>query len=689
MVLPFKGEQVEAAAPLNEREVLAAGSDGSLAVCDASTGQVLRRAKSEERFPKLRVLRGGQRFLLLSQYKLWVWCSDPLELETQFNGWVRRSNRWQLYDSSPPPAGEDKSVLERWREERRALEFQQLGLNPESFRECADGKLLIGRYFDLPSGSSPSYGIYRIDPSDWSLEPFILPETQAGILNYFRGFSPSGRYAIRSDYLALPYTNGRRGLKGLLGLGSGDGSEAHRDAKWDGKLRFGQTLELWDLAGEPKIAQRPMVRMIEHGHMRGNTLGDGFVGEDRLLSLAEQIERIHNSPNGTTELARWFDLPVSRSLRLLHDTVQQVYWEPEERAFWVQFHPSVLRRVSLEGNLSPLISFARWSHEGDPYAGPWHGCRELGLEFLSDGRLRFGSPRDGFVCFDPAICMEQAGDIHVFDEDEDGFEPPHDHGAAFDAFVNKATMVEQPVESFTAAGVEVALSSLTEQVETRLADLIWGEYLRVRFELDGEDLSEESFYQRIVEQDLPVGGALRKLILAYLDGIEGGEGKQPWSEGEEGIAAFGHAVRALVLLDPGFLDVLRLYMTKRDGEHECFCGDVILPDFLKRYGWRDPAVLGFGVFFAINRIWGGRVPESLIWNEYGLIDAASGMMKAEAFANLVLAELRRHDLDPQWNHQEPKTGYYLSTLIAGLDQADRYHKALRAALEEKCPEAFV
>ena len=458
MALPFRGEPVHFAGPLNDKEVLVAGSYGSLAVCDAASGRTLRAAQSERSFPKVLILRDGERFLIYSRHEIWVWRREPLELLTRFNGRIPQSEGWSLHDSPLPRDASDETVLAGWRKERRAIGFEPLALYEAPFRECADGRVLADHSEQDRHGSIRQHGVYQIDPSDWSVELF----------------------ASRKD----------------------------------------------------------------------------------------------------------------------------------------------------------------------------------------------------------------AGDIPVPKEDVGWAKPRTEHLAAFDAFVNKTTMVEQPFEAYDAACVEAALSSLRTRVEAELTDLIWGEYLRVRFVFEGSDVSEEDFYQALFKRELPVTQALRQLILAYLERIEGGEGSQPWSDGEEGIAAFGQAVRALVLLDPGSLDVLRLYMTKRDGEHESFCGDVVLPDFLKRHGWHDEAVLGFGVFFAINRIWGGRGPENRIWNEYGLIDAASAMMTAEAFAELVLAELRSHDLEPQWNHQEPKGPYYLSSLVAGLDPSDRYHQSLRRALEEKCPEPF-
>lgn len=455
MALPFRGEPVEFAGPLDDSEVLAAGAYGSLAVCDAHSGRTLRQARAERNSPKVLILRGGERFLIYSRYEIWVWNREPLELLASFNGRIPQSERWYLHDSPFPQSLSDEAVLADWRKERRAIGFEPLALYEAPIRECADGCLLADHFEQDRNGSIRQHGVYRIDPGDWSVELFAS--------------------------------------------------------------------------------------------------------------------------------------------------------------------------------------------------------------------------------------LKDAGDIPVLKEDEGWPKPRTDHRAAFDAFVNKATMVEQPVEAFDAPCVTAVLSSLSERIEAELADLIWGEYLRVRFVFEGRDLSEESFFRRLVDSELPVTRPLRQLILTYLEGIEGGE---VWSDGEEGIAAFGHAVRALVLLDPESLDVLRLYMTKRDGEHECYCGDVIMPEFLKRYGWRDEAVLRFGVFFAINRIWGGLRPEAQIWNEYGLLDAASGMLKADAFADLVLAELHSHDLAPQWNHQEPKTGYYLSTLVAGLDPSDPYHQSLRRAFEEKCPEAF-
>ena len=95
-------------------------------------------------------------------------------------------------------------------------------------------------------------------------------------------------------------------------------------------------------------------------------------------------------------------------------------------------------------------------------------------------------------------------------------------------------------------------------------------------------------------------------------------------------------MRALVLLDPSAIDLLKAFMSMRDHEHDGYCELVILPDFVKQYGWHDETAIRFGIFFYLDLLFGGR--EGMNFNEIGLLTAARNMIAAERFAKLVFAE---------------------------------------------------
>jgi hypothetical protein len=157
---------------------------------------------------------------------------------------------------------------------------------------------------------------------------------------------------------------------------------------------------------------------------------------------------------------------------------------------------------------------------------------------------------------------------------------------AFSAFVRQSTFVRIVVDDWTAAACARGLNEQEKRIANDYEKIIVGrtfiaEFLNFDYVVAGQTYSEEAFFQRILDRDVDVVAPLRKLLVTYLGKIEAGH--HPWQSGVGPALCSG--MRALILLDPESLDLLRLFLTKRDMEHENYCYRRIVTEFGERYGW--------------------------------------------------------------------------------------------------------
>ena len=141
----------------------------------------------------------------------------------------------------------------------------------------------------------------------------------------------------------------------------------------------------------------------------------------------------------------------------------------------------------------------------------------------------------------------------------------------------------------TEAAISRAFDEIAAGPRRGVAQFVAFETLWLIFVTNGKSIREETLAETIIDKRMfGIIPSLRNLILTYLEGVESGEGHQPWCEGEEGVAALGHLLRTLMVLDgSNSYDVMRAYMLKRDGEHEGFSGDVVYPEMLRSHPIRS------------------------------------------------------------------------------------------------------
>lgn len=172
------------------------------------------------------------------------------------------------------------------------------------------------------------------------------------------------------------------------------------------------------------------------------------------------------------------------------------------------------------------------------------------------------------------------------------------------------------------------VDDLAGRMERDLGSRDFCESISLRLVLDDQPLDVASFFDRFEQEDrMEAAAPLRRLMLAYLNNIEGGEGCLPWHY--EGHAL--HALRALVLLDAGAHDVYRLYLDKGDIEHDA--GPYELhAEYLERHGARNEADIRFGIYLTMTGFRSADV------DPVAVLEAAEGHVSARRFADLVIEE---------------------------------------------------
>ncbi len=311
---------------------------------------------------------------------------------------------------------------------------------------------------------------------------------------------------------------------------------------------------------------------------------------------------------------------------------------------------------------------------------------------LTDGRLCIASsgPVEELYLIDPSTWLLQILPVTdaslqsvslLLPADDTCF----DHDPEADRCAETAFSVCTPLAGLAEDAISAAFNDISMRFAGGVMRFVAFEMLRLIFTLEDREISEEALCGHLVDHRmLSVVPPLRRLLQIYLENIEGGEGDQPWYLGEEGEAALCHLLRALMLLDGlRSYDIMRAYMLKRDGEHECFSGDVLYPEILKRYPLSNEEDIRFGIFFVLNRIWGGRGPAEFLWNTNGLLDVAPSIVSGERFADFMLDELEAFKLDPTFGHSG--SPYYLATLMRALEPHDSYTEALLSRLNARAP----
>jgi hypothetical protein len=229
-------------------------------------------------------------------------------------------------------------------------------------------------------------------------------------------------------------------------------------------------------------------------------------------------------------------------------------------------------------------------------------------------------------------------------------------------------------------GAESIARALKEQ-ESRIAndfrELVIGrsyiaEFLNFDYVINGKIYSEEQFFEYLLDENVDVIVELRGLIATYLTKFEGSH--NPW-QSEVG-PALGSAMRTLILLDPDSLDLLRLFLVKRDMEHEDYCYRRIIVEFFERCGWNDERTLRLGIFSLLRG-----EPLNPADLKRKVLEAAAIQFDIDDLVELVIDEIEFVS-----GHSDEDESALLRSWCADLDHSDSFQQKLLATLKPHLTE---
>ncbi|SFK54347.1 hypothetical protein SAMN04488125_102350 [Methylorubrum salsuginis] len=356
-----------------------------------------------------------------------------------------------------------------------------------------------------------------------------------------------------------------------------------------------------------------------------------------------------------------------------HAFITQITESPSDGTIWISFADDCLRSLDRNGRLGPLIRLA-----GEPSHRHGPNVTHLSDGSISVHRFTFSGhlPVLKIYRFDPGQFDDIAGPVSIEPLAPDT--PMHHHEKAFAAFARRQTRKRFTMSDWTPESCAAALQKQTKLLRNGFNDMVIASTGRLNFtyRVGKSTMDEASFFAGLVERNVPVVPELRALLNAYLEAMgDGGEDVQPWEDPDEGIGALGSALHALAVLDSDALDIVRVYLEKRDGEHEGYCWGTVLPAYFNRQGWHDAETVRFGIYAVLNRFWGGAHPYDLD----GLREAMEKLMTPADVAETVRREADAFGRKPEWNYD---AAAYRAAFCTILDPAINFEAAVLDELRD-------
>ena len=251
--------------------------------------------------------------------------------------------------------------------------------------------------------------------------------------------------------------------------------------------------------------------------------------------------------DGSLTLAPSLDEEETKRLTAIHgqvhsflrDEVRGIAWEADGNAFWVMFAAGFLRRVSLDGSVSPRCIVERiWSPS--PQAKETH--LGFGIEMRPDGRLRidcvdYKNDRRGYVYAQPELVEQRAAagepDQEIWiRKAEDGYElkPPFKYRsddkaleARKKAFCERVMEAPFPLADMSAPSCIDAIERLTGAISRDPYELVCGSSFRPTFVLPANGSARGTAHGRgrVLRPCLGQGAGGRsrhRAAVAYVDG---------------------------------------------------------------------------------------------------------------------------------------------------------------------------
>lgn len=567
-----------------------------------------------------------------------------------------------------------------------------------------DGKLVVtySRAGSVEDDIGAEVCVAIIDPDQGRVARTVIerdPEWIEQDLGFFC-ITPDGRTALRPGWEALPTQAPRRTMS--IGVGASrakvepveDGAPLHRDVESAGKTYYGIQFEKWTL--DPCARQVDLVvRMLSYWKGKGHPNLDWMGSDEALPYLAEIAESGVDLPTfmerDRQQGGHIDERPFAVALFSLLGQADRVVWEGQGPAFWVFFADASVRRVAEDGTLSPLIRFERMisSALNQAVLAPedhLHERRPQNIQVDEAGQAWFTylAPSGSIDRLRVAASfLDRVEDRVIVPTSSDGYRrlrpqtDPLNILGALSGFYHVGTGLEE-------GECIAALEALTTAIDNDLDDLITfapdrRQHLRLFFQFGSLPLTESGFFDHLVEEVPGALGALRRLIEAYVARAMQ-RGRQEMLHGEDGeTPALAHAVRALMILDPGLYDLFLRYFSTVDYARESFIRETLTKLFGERGGWPTWEAVTFGVDWMLTD---PNVDLPHLLTHGGLVEAASQLMPPEQFAALCAARAKAHFvLDDGSIDLENSANFYAKCLWSLHDVPTDYNKAVAACFE--------
>jgi hypothetical protein len=645
--VPFESHAACLAVAVAGDRVLVASNTGAVALFDPSTGTRLLEVSVGSKYPNLQGLirHAGRQAVLYTESALFVLDCETLAVLDTFNG-MRPRGTGQDFDLVADMPGDGI----------RPIAIQPIRL-PRLVAHT-DGTLMASctiRHDGTQAGPA-TYGLLSFDLDRKTVLRQLAQEEQSDLFaNGFRWFSPSGHHAIRFHFAAIPRHDGRSSWRyadifsRMLGKG---GRTELPDCRLDRVERVGTALEVWQTK-----PLKPVAKLVVHMQPVDSIWWIGPPGREDVRDLARAMDFAGSNPGDP--------FPFEQDMRIAHAASNwriwwqqhliDIAWEDDEQAFWIFLEQGTVRRVALDGTVSPLFAIDRLRHSRLAKSAGGLGNdarhREHVLSVAGENRLRVNCLGDQIVRLpipDGAVSGAEMAAV------EESFHP----GVPLDLPFTKAisdqlgfyTKAFMDLPDLTQASVIGAIDAVRERVATSLPEMVWREgeqYLHLVFVTPTHMIGERAFFDFAAESYPEAAApALRRLLVTFCQ-VPPSQPKDAFGfVYTEQESALGHAILALIRLDSDCADVLSLYMSSSNVGQTPFVRDVLLPAFQERNGWKDEAGIRLGIHFATHEAFDGGAGIQHAWEKHGLRDAAR-RLPAKTVALMILSErkVRGREID--------------------------------------------
>lgn len=665
---PFEESPAAFAGAVAGERVFAANEAGDLALFDFQTRTCLRRGSLGCAWKKFHglVLRDGKRVVLYTTAGLTVIDGETLDVVLDGHG-LRSKRTAHDYDVVPHAPVPDSKLIEPIRIDYRT-----------ELIEHDDGTLIASSTVETEKAGPVHYSLLVFDVQHRTATRLVAQtERNDAFENRFRWFSPSGRYAVRFHYGSIPWHDGRETRRYVdivhRILGKGGRSELP-DCKLDGEARLGTALEVWQIKPLKAVA-KPVVRMWPANSPWGMRFD-----MDYMKHFARAVDFVTTKPGKPHphEMDFAYRALICHPWKLMNMRVECLAWEPDERAFWVLFKGHIVRRVTLDGQVSPLVAVSSVRDSRlKKYRGTTFTIGRNSLQPIGEDRVRITLGGDHIVHIPfpsmPTIGVDTVPALESFTPGVP-LDRPLSDSALSQLSMGTKTFIE--MRDLSEASFLAAIESLTNRIETALPDMVhhrrsMGEHVRTLFFTPTHALSERAFFDFAAENYPATIPALRRLVMTYASAPKphAPNARLCYTDNEGALA---HAALALARFDPHAGEALFAYVVSPNVGQSSFIRDDLAPAYFRHQGWRDESGVRLGVRFAIAEHSHSMERIRHYWEKIGLREAAR-QLSPDLFAHIVLTE-----------RKTSKSGIDRAIIVDWLEvldgETDAFETAVKSAL---------